>query len=307
MLRLPGLPAMRVFEAAARHLSFTRAASELGVTPAAVSNQIRVLEDQLGRRLFTRTSRAMQLTSHGEVLLGGVTEAFAILSRTVQQITTVQRPRLSITTSPSFAAKWLVPRLAGFQRANPEIDVSVDVSDRVIELGGQGAQVAIRFGGGTYPGMTSDRLFDEFLFPVCSPRLLDGPHPLLTPDDLRHHTLIHLDWRARGDTWPDWRMWLLAAEAKGVDPDRGLHLSQTDLVIQAAIAGQGIALGNTSLVGDDLASGRLVQPFDLSLKAPSVFAYHLVIPTAMLDQLIVAAFRQWMLAEAGRTDTASLS
>jgi LysR family glycine cleavage system transcriptional activator len=297
MHRLPGLAALRVFEAAARHLSFSRAADELGVTPAAVSNQIRTLEDQMGVQLFIRTSRAVRLTGTGQILLSGVAEAFATLGRTFERIGGEASNTLSVSTSPSFAAKWLVPRLDGFRRAHPGIDVRIDVSDNIVDLTTGEAQVGIRFGNGVYPNLRADRLFEEFVFPVCSPSLLRGPHPLRTPDDLRHHTLIHLEWQARGATWPDWRMWLLAAGARDVDASHGIHLSQYDLISQAAIAGQGVALGNTSLVGDDLAAGRLVKPFDLSLKAPAVFAYYLVAPLAIADRPLVAAFRAWVLDE----------
>lgn len=301
MRRLPGLPGLRVFEAAARHLSFTKAADELGVTPAAVSNQIRQLEDQLGRRLFNRTSRSMALTPAGETLLDGVAEALDIIARAVRQITVQQRPRLAITTSAAFAAKWLVPRLTRFYQLHPDVDLTVDVADRSVDLDtpdDSGPMAAIRFGAADAPGMTRDRLFDEFLFPVCSPKLMEGAHPLRQPRDLRHHTLIHLDWRARGDTWPDWRMWLAEAGAGDVDPERGMHLTQTDLVIQAALSGQGVALGNTSLVDDDLRSGRLIKPFALSLRAPAMFAYSLIVPDRTLKRPIVAAFRKWVLEEA---------
>jgi LysR family glycine cleavage system transcriptional activator len=301
MRRLPGLPSLRVFEAAARHLSFTRAADELGVTPAAVSNQIRQLEEQLGRRLLNRTSRTMSLTPDGEVLRDGVAQALDSVARAIRQITTHQRPRLAITTSAAFAAKWLVPRLATFHQLHPDVDVSVDVSDRPLDFDAPddaGAMVAIRFGAVDQPGYARDRLIDEYLFPVCSPKLLEGPHPLRQPRDLRYHTLIHLDWRSRGETWPDWPMWLSEAGATEVDFTRGMHLTQTDLVIQAALSGQGVALGNTSLVDDDLRSGRLVKPFALALKAPAMFAYSLVVPNRMLKRPIVTAFRKWMLEEA---------
>ena len=301
MRRLPGLPGLRVFESAARHLSFTRAADELGVTPAAVSNQIKVLEDQLGRRLFQRTSRTMTLTPAGVILLEGMSEALDIIARAIRQITVQQRERLAITTSAAFASKWLVPRLASFQRLHPDIDVTVDVADRTLDSDAPddaGPMVAIRFGVADAPGLTRDRLFDEFLFPVCSPKLMEGPNPLRQPRDLRHHTLLHLDWRTRGDTWPDWRMWLTEAGAYEVDHTRGMHLTQTDLVLQAAISGQGVALGNTSLVDDDLRSGRLVKPFALSLRAPAMFAYSLVVPDRMLKRPLVMAFRKWMLEEA---------
>jgi LysR family glycine cleavage system transcriptional activator len=297
MQRIPGLAALRVFEAAARHLGFTPAAAELGVTPAAVSNQIRGLEDQLGVRLFARTSRSMRLTRPGETLFAGVTEAFAVLGRTIERIGVADRNTLSVTTSASFAGKWLVPRLERFRLLHPGVVVRIDASDRQADLAEGEAHVAIRFGRGDDAGLRAWRLFDEFIFPVCSPALLTGGNPLRTPDDLRHHTLIHLDWHARADAWPDWRSWLLAAGVDGIDAARGLYLNRTDLILQAAVAGQGVALGNTSLVGDDLASGRLARPFDLSLKAEQDFAYYLVVPSLIADRALIAAFRDWVLAE----------
>ncbi len=298
MKRMPGLPALRVFEAAARHLSFSRAAQELSVTPAAVSSQIRTLEDQLGVQLFWRTSRSVRLTAPGDILLAGATEAFSALERTFERVVGSVSTTLGVSMSPSFAAKWLLPRLDRFRQLHPEVDLRIEVSDKVVDFAASDFQSAIRFGHGNYPGLRSDWLFEEFLFPVCSPALLNGPHPLRTPNDLRHHTLLHLDWHTQGDAWwPDWRMWLLAAGAKEVDPSRGLHLSLFSLISQAAIGGQGVALGNTSLVGDDLAAGRLVKPFDLSLRAPAEFAYYVVSPTVLADRPLVAAFRNWVLDE----------
>lgn len=294
---MPGLPALRVFEAAARHLSFSRAAEELAVTPAAVSNQIRTLEEQMGVQLFWRTSRTVRLTGHGQILLTGVTEAFGILGRTFERLGGLASTTLGVSMSASFAAKWLVPRLDHFRQLHPGIDLRIEVSDEVVDFASSDTQVAVRFGDGNYPNLRADRLFEEFVFPVCSPSLLTGPHPLRVPSDLRYHTLIHLDWQARGETWPDWRMWLLAAGAKDVDPSHGIRLSLFSLISQAAIAGQGVALGNTSLVGDDLAAGRLVKPFDLSLRAPGDFAYYVVSPLIVADRPLVAAFRNWVLTE----------
>jgi len=299
MQRLPGLPAFRTFEAAAKNLSFSRAAATLGVTPAAVSSQIRSLEDQLGVQLFVRTSRQMQLTGAGKILLAGVSEAFATLTRAVQQLAGADGRTLRVTCSASFAAKWLLPRLERFRLAHPGVDVVIDASDAVVDLNEGGASIAIRFGRGSYPGAYAERMFQEFVFPVCSPALLTGAHPLRTPGDLRYHPLIHLEWQASGETWPDWRTWLLAAGVTDIDSSHGVRISTFALASQEAIAGRGVALGNTSLVGDDLATGRLVKPFELSLKVASDFAYYVVTPKALADRPLVAAFRTWALAEAG--------
>jgi len=303
--RLPGLASLRTFEAAGRHLSFTKAADELHVTPAAVSAQVRALEEQLGVRLFWRTSRTVRLTGAGETLLDAVSEALAVIARAVDRIAGADRGRtLVVSTGLSFAAKWLVPRLGRFRRLHPEVDVRLDVTDQLADFAREEADVAIRFGAGIYPGMRADRLFEDELFPVCSPELLEGAEPLRQPGDLRHHTLIHLDWQAQGETWPDWRMWLLAAGVEEVDATQGIHFRQTTFVIQAAVDGQGVALGSTSLVADDLAAGRLVRPFNLALKGPPQFAYRVVSPRATADRPLVKAFREWVLAEVAETDHA---
>jgi LysR family glycine cleavage system transcriptional activator len=297
---LPGLGALKSFEAAARLLSFTRAADELGVTPAAVSYQMRALEDQLGIKLFQRTSRVVELTEAGRVLLTGVGEALDGIGRTVARLRgTEGRPRLTATTSPSFAAKWLVPRLHRFLERFPDADVRIDVSDRLVDLSHEEVDLAVRFGNGKYPGLRVDRLFEETIFPVCSPKLLAGRRPLKQPRDLRHHTLIHVDWQAQWATWPDWRMWLLAAGLRDLDPQRGLHFTQTAIALQAAIDGQGVALCESTLVADDLASGRLVRPFEMSIRGPAEFAYY-ALTSPVETRPLVKAFRDWIVAEAGQ-------
>lgn len=298
---LPALGALKTFEAAARHLGFTKAASELGVTPAAVSHQMRELEDQLGVKLFWRSSRVVRLTPAGEILRAAVAGALEVIERAVTRLRTVDgRPRLMVTVSPSFAAKWLVPRLDRFLRLCPGADVRIDVSQRLIDFAREDVDVGIRFGKGDYPGLRADRLFEETVFPVCSPKLLKGVHPLRYPRDLRHHTLIHIEWDAQWQTWPNWKMWLLAAGVDNVDAERGLHFSQTALALQAAVDGQGVALGDASLVSDDLAARRLVRPFELTLKGPSDFAYHVIAPEAAAERPLVKAFREWILAEAAQ-------
>ncbi|WP_413989415.1 transcriptional regulator GcvA [Labrys okinawensis] len=293
-----GLGALWTFAAAARHLSFARAAAELDVTPAAVSSQIRAFEERLGTRLFFRTSRSMRLTHAGEELLSSTAGALRTIDEALRRAAnTTHRETLTVSSGPSFAAKWLVPRLPHFRQKFPEIEMRIDISDTLADFGREEIDVGIRFGRGVYPGLRSDRLFDEVVFPICSPRLLEGPVPLREPNDLQHFTLIHLDWYGQGDAWPDWRMWLLAVKADKPDPSRGLHFSQSVMTLQAAIDGQGVALGNTSLVGDDLAAGRLVRPFDLSLRISPEFAYYLVAPKTKADKPMIKAFREWMLGE----------
>ena len=295
--RIPGLNALRTFEAAARHLNFTRAAEELNVSAAAVSAQIKTLEEQLGARLLWRTSRTVRLTEAGDELRLAVGEALDIVGQAVGRITTPSgRPTLKVSTGFSFAAKWLVPRLERFRRRYPDLDVRIDVTNQLVDFVRDEIDVAIRFGSGHYPGMKVDRLFEEQVSPVCSPRLLDGDPPLRVPEDLRHHQLIHEAWQAQDNTWPDWRMWLLAAGLEDIDVQRGLHLEQSALSIQAAVDGHGVALGTTSLVADDLAAGRLVQPFVLSLSVPR-FSYYLVVPRHRMAQPSVRAFRDWLLTE----------
>jgi LysR family glycine cleavage system transcriptional activator len=280
-------------------LSFTKAAHELSVTPAAVSHQIKELEDQIGVSLFVRTSRSMRLTREGEILQTAVAEALDGMTGALQRIRKLQKQnRLNVTASPSITAKWLVPRLDRFLAVVPGADVRIDVSQTVLDFERDDIDIAIRFGTGDYPGLKVDRLFQEMVFPVCSPKLLTGKHPIREPRDLLHHNLIHLDYQAQGAVWPNWRMWMLAAGIREFDDTRGLHFSQTALVVQAAIEGQGVALGESALVAADLASGRLVKPFELALKAPPQFAYYVISPLETADTPMVKAFRDWIIAEA---------
>lgn len=278
MLRhIPGLQALKAFDAAARHLNFTRAAAELNVTPAAVSHQIKELEDLVGAALFQRTSRFMQLTRQGQVLKPAVADALDGLTRALQRIRQSDNPtQVRVTASPSIAAKWLVPRLDRFLESSPAADVRIDVSSEPLDFDREDVDVAIRFGDGVYPGLTVDKLFQDTVFPVCSPELLKGRRPLKEPRDLLAFTLIHLDYEAQGAVWPNWRMWMLAAGIKDFNDSRGLDFSQTSLALQAALDGHGVALGDLTLAADDLAAGRLIKPFALSLRSPAQFAYHLI-------------------------------
>lgn len=302
MRYLPGTGSLKVFEAAGRHLSFTRAAQELHVTPAAISHQIKEFEEQLGLRLIQRNSRSMQLTEAGEILHKAVGDALSSLNQAVLRL---EKPRdtarLRVSASTSVAAKWLVPRLDDYMQLHPGIEVQLDVSDRVRDFERDEIDVALRFGNGNYPGARADRLFDNTIFPVCSPALLKTKKPLKQPRDLLQHRLIHVEWSGQGITWPNWRMWMLAAGVSDFNETRGLHLDSSGLAVQAAVEGQGVALGDSSLVSDDLAAGRLVQPFALTIKGPPQFAYYVISPLARQDEPFIKSFREWILDEAART------
>ena len=291
MNRLPSLNALRAFEVAGRHLSFTRAARELNVTQAAVSHQIKALEAQLGVRLFRRAARGLLLTDTGQAYLADVREAF----RRLMQATERLRVRdvagvLTVSVLPSLASRWLIHRLGSFQERHPEIDVRVSADDRSVQFDREDVDVAIRYGRGVYPGAEADLFLTEELFPVCSPRLMEGPHPLRRPADLAHHMLLH------DDLPTNWAMWLKGAGATNVDPTRGPAFTDSGMVLQAAIDGMGVALGRSALAGDDLAAGRLVRPFDITLPAEN--AYYLVYPEHTANRPKIKAFRDWILAEA---------
>jgi len=299
---LPPLNSLRAFEAAARHLSFTKAAEELHVTPAAISHQIKALEEQLGVPLFRRLTRALRLTQAGQAALPPMRDGFDKLADAVDLLRAHEDSgAVTVSLDPSFAAKWLVPRLDRFRAAHPELDVRLDATDKLADFERDNVDLAIRYGSGNYPGLVVERLLSEEIFPVCSPKLLAGPVPLAQPGDLRNHTLIHLEWNTETVTAPNWRMWLLAAGIHDVDFTRGPVFSMTTLALQAAIEGLGVALASSFLVADDLAAGRLVMPFDLSVCDPLDFAYHVVVPKRTADLPKVAAFKTWLLDEIART------
>jgi LysR family glycine cleavage system transcriptional activator len=289
--RLPPLSALRTFEAAARHLSFTRAADELHVTQAAVSHQIRTLEEHLGVLLFRRLNRRLLLTDEGQLLMPAVRRAFDELSAGVQRV----RERccggaLTISTTPSIAANWLAGRLGRFQALRPEFEIRLMATPRLIDFAREGVDCGIRYGFGNWPGLRAQRLLNATLIPLCSPMLLEGPQPLRTPADLAHHTLLHAL-----DDMDDWRLWLQAAGVDGIDPTRGLKFDTLPLALRAAIGGAGVAIAGAPMATEDLAAGRLVQPFDLEL--PSECAYYFVAPEASADQPKIQAFRDWLLQE----------
>lgn len=296
--RLPSLNALRAFETAARHLSLTKAARELNVTPAAVSHQVKALEADLGVFLLRRVKGEFVLTETAQTALPVLSAGFDQIAEAARRLRADQaRHFLTISVGPTFAANWLVRRLGAFKAAFPEIDVRLETTDRMTDFVGDGVDLAIRFGAGRYQGLRAIRLFDEEIFPVCSPDLLERGPPLGQPADLAGHSLLHVEWTLglpKGDPL-DWQMWLRAAGAAQVDAERGAYFSHSNMALQAAIAGQGVALGSESLAGDDLAAGRLVRPFDVAL--PMNFSYYLVYPEDTAERPKIANFRDWILAE----------
>ncbi|MEQ8353937.1 MAG: transcriptional regulator GcvA [Kiloniellaceae bacterium] len=292
---LPPLNALRAFEAAGRHLSFTKAAAELNVTPAAVSHQVKALEALLEVPLFRRLTRALRLTDAGQAALPALSQGFGKLAQGVEQLRAhCESGVLTISVSPSFGALWLMPRLELFRRRHQDIEIRIDGTDRLVDVARGDADVAVRYGPGGYTGVRVDHLFSQHNTPVCSPALLSGEHPLRQPDDLRHHTLLHVDWK---DAEASWRMWLLAAGAHGIDPTRGPHFTMENMALQAALDGHGVALIGDILVAGDLAAGRLVRPFDPSLSTPLTFSFYLLSATDGAGRPKVAAFRGWLLEE----------
>ncbi|QIA03202.1 transcriptional regulator GcvA [Pseudomonas fluorescens] len=288
--RLPSLNGLRAFECAARHMSFTRAAEELNVTQTAISHQIRRLEDELGVRLFMRLKDGLALTEEGNAYLPGIRSAFLELRYSTEKLLeSSNNSVLTISTLVSVASKWLLPRLPSFREAHPDIDVRISASTEWVDFRKGGIDAAIRYGDGNWAGLRADWLMSDEIFPVCSPRLLTGDKPLNTPVDLAHHPLLQVS----GVTANDWNDWLHAAgqpplTAKG--PRLTFDLAM--MAVQAAIDGQGVCIGRSTYVDDDLRAGRLVAPFDLRLKSASGF--YLVTPHDQAESKKIVAFRGWL-------------
>ncbi|MGY3121555.1 LysR family glycine cleavage system transcriptional activator [Bradyrhizobium sp. S3.14.4] len=290
--RLPCLNGLRAFEAAARHLSFTLAASELNVTQTAISHQIRRLEEELGIRLFVRQNRALALTPEARDYLPGVRAAFNDLRLATDRLLRKDDDKvLTVSTLASLAAKWLLPRLTDFQEQHPGIDVRITTSTSLVDFQRDNVDAAIRYGRGQWPGLRADWLMADELFPVCSPSLLRGDKPLRQPEDLKGYPLLHTS-NANSD---DWRLWLTAAGLPGdIARQPGITFDMIFMTIQAAIDGIGVAMGRTSYVQDDIAKGRLVVPFKIALPADAGF--YLVAPEGRREAPKLAAFRKWMIA-----------
>lgn len=288
--KLPPLTALRAFEAVARHLSMARAAEELHVTPAAVSQQIRQLEDLLGQPLFRR-GKQIVLTETAEAALPLLTDAFDRLEHAAARLRPdTDNGPLVVSSPPAFAARWLMARLEDFQNRHPEIELRLSATRRLVDFTLEDVDCAIRFGDGQYHGLSVDRLMPETFIPVAAPSVAAG---ITSIEDIARKPLLNDEWHTDHQLFPDWKSWLTAQGVTLDAPLRVKHFGESNLTIQAALAGLGVALAWRSLVEDDLKSGRLVHLLDQKIDVSS--AYYLVTPPNRLEVPKVAAFRQWLL------------
>jgi len=290
-LELPPLNALRTFEAAARHTSMTNAAHELGVTQTAVSHQIRLLEDHLAVKLFVRAPGHLALTGDGRAWAAALSDVFSRLHAANRRLRIVDRgvrASISITAIPSFTAGWLVPHLGGFFAQHRELDIRISPSERLIDLQVEPIDLGIRYGGGRYPGLVVEKLFDDAWIVVCAPALARRVRRLA---DLRRLPLL------RDDEPDGWANWLASRGGRELDLGHGRELTDSAMVVDAAIRGQGVALARWSLAADALAQGRLIQPFPDASPVPTRRAYYLVARAVTRVRPEVAAFRDWLVAE----------
>ena len=304
------LNALRAFEAAARHLSFKKAARELHVTAGAVSHQIKVLEEHLGVALFRRLTRALELTPEAQSMLPKVRQGLENLLEAVERVRARDNTTaLTVIAPPNFAARWLIPRLSRFTTRYPNLELHVasrpamidgreysSVAAEPVADAQDAPMVMVRFGNGRYPGFHVDEVFSAKYVPVCSPKLLAGEHPLRTPEDLRYHTLLHDDTVVEEGARPSWSDWLASVGVTDIDATRGPHFSDASLSFEAAIEGMGVTLAMKPLVRSEIEAGRLVVPIDIS--APASYSYYLVTPEVNAEDHSVRQFREWLLEEA---------
>lgn len=287
--RLPPLNALKVFEAAARHLSFTKAAEELFVTQAAVSHQIKLLEENLSIKLFRRKNRSLLLTEEGQSYFLDIKDVFINLTDATEKLLSkTASGALTVASPPSFAIQWLVPRLAQFSELHPEIDVRIKAIDLDEGMLNDDVDIAIYYGRGNWPSIRADKLRSEYLIPVCAPSLLTKGIPLNSPKDLNKHTLLH-DMSRK-----DWKMWCRQVGASNVNVNQGPIFSLSTLVLQAAIYGQGVALGYSVLARPEIEAGRLICPFEEFLLSKD--AYYIVSEESSSELGKIKVFREWMLS-----------
>jgi DNA-binding transcriptional LysR family regulator len=296
---VPPLDLIEGFEAAARNLSFTKAGAELHLTQSAVSRQIKALEDWLGVALFERRTRSLALTGQGEALYKAVPGVLRTIEDVTREIRFRQLARtLTVTTTPSFASLWLIPRLAGYTREHPQVDVRISTSTLFVDLERNGVELAIRYTG-VAPSESATKLFDEEVFPVCAPELLkDRDRPLSSPSDLHHHVLLHYDNPQNRIPWLDWPTWLEAVGLSDLKAAGAIRFNEYDQVVVAAASGQGVALGRSPLLKKMFRDGKLVAPFSAKSVAPR--AYYLITSKTSARNPDVTDFTDWLFSETGR-------
>ena len=296
---LPSLDFLRGFESAGRRLSFTLAAEELFLTQSALSRQVKALEDALGVALFERRHRALALTPTGAAFHREVTAALESLASAAERIRGTSRsPGLTLSTTVSFASLWVIPRLSNFRARHPDVEVYVSADDRLVDLGRGDVDVAVRYLPDSAAPENSVRLFGERMTPVASPAIAHGPPPLRSPADLTRHVLLHLDDPEGRTPWLDWRSWLASNGQPGLKPAGALRFRLYDQVVQAAVGGQGVALGRLPMIAEHLRDGRLVAPF--ARKYDSARGYFALPAPRMADREDVKAFLLWLVDEAAR-------
>jgi LysR family transcriptional regulator, glycine cleavage system transcriptional activator len=296
--RLPPLRAMRAFEIVARRLSIRMAAEEMNVTPAAVTQQVKALEDNLGRRLLRRAGRGVELTEDGTRLYDVLHRSFSDISAVISELTWHSPSQLNLSLLPTMAQRWLAPRLLRFRQKYPEVTVRISVSTKLVDFAAEDMDVALRLGRGSWPGLRATLVMDEELFPVCAPALLEGSALPADPEILHRHPLLHTILRP-----DDWRAWSEHAGVSGLSSSSGYHLENSALALEMAEHGMGFAIARTPLVISALAAGRLVAPFRARLSTD--LSYHLVCPDAYARRPEIARFRGWILNE-GRLTTEAM-
>ena len=303
---LPSLDLIRGFEAAARGLSFTKAAEELAVTQSAVSRQVKLLEEQLGTELFQRRHRSLVLTEAGHEFYRAATSAIKLLADSAGKIRERGASRiLTVSATIGFTSLWLIPRLAEFRALHPDVDIRIDANNKMLDLKQEDIEVAIRYCPSEVAPEGAIKLFGEEVLPVCSPKLITRSNPLANADDLRHHVMLHLEWPDGSHApWLTWTVWMEVMQIANFKPRGSLRFNQYDQVIQAAIDGQGVALGSSALVRHLLRDGRLIAP--LAKVSKSTRAYHVVTSPHYAERPDVVAFVNW-LSQQAKSDTGLLT
>ncbi|MBE9604697.1 transcriptional regulator GcvA [Acetobacteraceae bacterium H6797] len=296
------LNALRAVEAAARHQSFALAAQELNVTPAAIGQLVRRLEEALGIELFHRAQSGparLIATEAARAAIPELQEGFARLAAAMDRLRSARKRRsLVVTVSSAFADKWLLPRLDRFRRRHPDCELQIDTSTALVDFATRSVDVGIRYGTGVWPGLVAFPFARDAFFPVCSPALMEGAYPLKTPGDLRQHQLIHDTSMAHTAAFPTWRDWFQAAGLEASESDRALRINDSAAAYRMVIAGNGVAMGRTTLVEDDMREGRLISPFGPVLECS--LAYHVVCRPSDVEDPTISAFRGWLAEEAAQ-------